>query len=179
MRKESLLDDILNAVGRVLARRGLANTTIEAIAAEAGVSKGGVLYYFPSKKDLFLGLIDRYERDFLSRRAAIMETMPEAPNKALKATVRVMLADIEATSDEIPNMATVLDDQELRARVGEFKAKVLKEVIAGLSRQGQAILAMYAIDGLWMDSRIESTIVPRPERDKAVRELLRIVEETA
>lgn len=50
-------DRILAALRALLARGGTAAATLEIVAAEAGVSKGGLLYYFPSKQDLFHGLL--------------------------------------------------------------------------------------------------------------------------
>jgi AcrR family transcriptional regulator len=45
--------EILEAAETVFARRGYAQTTMEEVAREAGVSKGSLYNYFRSKKDLF------------------------------------------------------------------------------------------------------------------------------
>lgn len=50
---------ILDALTQVLLRSGPAAVTLETVAATAGVSKGGLLYHFGSKRELFDGLIDR------------------------------------------------------------------------------------------------------------------------
>ena len=42
-------DRILDALQRILVRKGTAAVTLESVAAEAGVSKGGLLYHFRSK----------------------------------------------------------------------------------------------------------------------------------
>ncbi len=48
--------DILIAAERVFAKEGFVLTTMDAIALEAGVSKGGLYRHFPSKDELFLTL---------------------------------------------------------------------------------------------------------------------------
>jgi len=48
---------ILRALRDILARSGNASVTLEAVAVEAGVSKGGLLYHFPSKSEMYLGLL--------------------------------------------------------------------------------------------------------------------------
>lgn len=48
---------ILTALRHLLSSGGLSAVTLEAVAAQAGVSKGGLLYHFPSKADLLLGLL--------------------------------------------------------------------------------------------------------------------------
>ena len=45
---ETTRKSILEAASRVTAREGALNLTLEAVAKEAGVSKGGLLYHFPA-----------------------------------------------------------------------------------------------------------------------------------
>jgi AcrR family transcriptional regulator len=52
-------DRILDALQDILVREGIAAVTLEAVAAAAGVSKGGLLYHFGSKAALINGLIER------------------------------------------------------------------------------------------------------------------------
>src|SRR5947209_9855279 len=49
---------LLRAAGRVFAEHGCHQATLEAVAAEAGVSKGALYHYFPSKEQLFLTLLE-------------------------------------------------------------------------------------------------------------------------
>jgi AcrR family transcriptional regulator len=53
-------DRILNALQRILVDVGSSGVTLEKVAAEAGVSKGGLLYHFKSKSDLYDGLARRH-----------------------------------------------------------------------------------------------------------------------
>lgn len=50
---------LLDAAERVVSRDGAGQLTMDAVAAEAGVSKGGVLYAFPSKDALIDALFTR------------------------------------------------------------------------------------------------------------------------
>jgi AcrR family transcriptional regulator len=45
--------EILEAARRIFARRGFAEASVEAIAQEAGVAKGTVYLYYPSKRALY------------------------------------------------------------------------------------------------------------------------------
>jgi AcrR family transcriptional regulator len=51
---------ILEAASRITARDGALNLTLEAVAKEAGVSKGGLLYHFPNKEALISSMIDEH-----------------------------------------------------------------------------------------------------------------------
>ena len=50
---------ILNAACQIILERGAEALTIEAVAQKAGISKGGLLYHFPSKNKLIEGMINR------------------------------------------------------------------------------------------------------------------------
>ncbi|MEU9605611.1 TetR/AcrR family transcriptional regulator [Streptomyces sp. NPDC048057] len=58
-------DRILDAVEKLLVKGGVDAVRLDAAAAEAGVSKGGLLHHFPSKLALVQGvvrrLVDRFE----------------------------------------------------------------------------------------------------------------------
>jgi AcrR family transcriptional regulator len=53
-------DRILNALQGILVDEGSSGVTLEKVAAGAGVSKGGLLYHFGSKSDLYDGLAARF-----------------------------------------------------------------------------------------------------------------------
>lgn len=49
---------IISAAAKVVLIQGASRMTLEAVAKEAGVSKGGLLYHFPSKEALIEGMIE-------------------------------------------------------------------------------------------------------------------------
>lgn len=51
---------ICEAAIRTAGRDGLLAMTIDNVAKEAGVSKGGVMYHFPSKDDLVRGMLEHF-----------------------------------------------------------------------------------------------------------------------
>ncbi len=56
-------EDLLDAAERILAEGGSAALTLDAVAQDASVSKGGLLYHFRTKQDLVRALIDRLVDD--------------------------------------------------------------------------------------------------------------------
>ena len=52
-------EQILDAYEHLLVQAGERAATLDAVAAQAKVSKGGLLYHFGSKKALFQALLDR------------------------------------------------------------------------------------------------------------------------
>jgi AcrR family transcriptional regulator len=58
-RAEARPDEVLDAALDLFIERGFASTRVEDIAARAGLSKGAVYLYFPSKEALLEGLVRR------------------------------------------------------------------------------------------------------------------------
>ena len=53
-------DSICEAAIQIAARDGLLAMTLDNVAKEAGVSKGGVMYHFPSKNQLVSGVLEYF-----------------------------------------------------------------------------------------------------------------------
>ncbi len=115
--RESILDAVIRVVGRL----GLFNTTIDAVAAEAGISKGGVLHYFPSKRELLQGMVTLYEKRLGEKRDELKQSLPDLPNRDLKATIMVMLQDMEVLTTEVPNLIGVMEDEDCHRLVGKWR----------------------------------------------------------
>ena len=71
-------DRILDAYEDVLAVEGERYATLDAVAAKAGVSKGGLLYHFPSKDRLAAALCDRLQ-ELAAEDVQAMRAAPEGP----------------------------------------------------------------------------------------------------
>jgi len=82
--KTSAKEAVLDAFERVVIDRGERAATLEAVAVEAGVSKGGLLYHFGAKKDLVEGLVSR----LTGLAAADLENLTAAPDGIVSRFIR-------------------------------------------------------------------------------------------
>ena len=73
--KEKLLD----AFDTLLDEHGTAGATLDAVAAKAGVSKGGLLYHFGSKAELIKGSLDRLSTKLVDEDIEKMKAAGERP----------------------------------------------------------------------------------------------------
>lgn len=67
--KETL---ILNAAQRRFAVYGLNKVTMDEIASDLGMGKASLYYYFPTKEDLYKGVVQREQAEFLRRLQEIL-----------------------------------------------------------------------------------------------------------
>ncbi len=70
--KISTRDKILEHAALIIHKKGFNNTGIQEILESAGVPKGSFYFYFRSKEDLGLALIDHYAGGFGSRWQTIL-----------------------------------------------------------------------------------------------------------
>jgi TetR/AcrR family transcriptional regulator len=63
---------ILRAAGHIFAEKGLEGAGTEAIAEAAGVNKALLYYYFKSKDDLYLAILEGHMKDFFERASRIL-----------------------------------------------------------------------------------------------------------
>lgn len=103
MPPSSRRDSLLTAAYAVVGKRGGAALTLDAVAAEAGLSKGGVLYHFPTKEALIVAMIheelEATDRAIDAVLAAESSTSGGAarPGSFARAYVEVSFAALEET----------------------------------------------------------------------------------
>ncbi len=76
-RREETRELVLAAAARVFAKRGFHATSLDAIAEEAGFSRGAVYYNFADKEELFLELLDRRCAERAQDLRAVFSDTPE------------------------------------------------------------------------------------------------------
>lgn len=88
-------DRLLNAAEQVVARDGVVNLTLEAVAREAGVSKGGLLYHFPSKSSLINATVERLAKRCQARQDDVIASEPSAPGGFTRAYLKARTRPLE------------------------------------------------------------------------------------
>lgn len=150
-------DEILKAAERVVMREGVASMTIAAVAKEAGLSKGGVLYHYASKEALIQGMLERlialFEGD-VERYAD--GDRSKAPGRWTRAYVRATLEPTgEAASSQVETVsaaiiaAVSIDPsllEPLEERFRTWQASIEADDVDPVS----GTIARLAADGLWL-----------------------------
>ena len=72
---------------------------MDACAAHARVSKGGLLYHFPSKDALILGLVERTCQRWRADYTAAIQAEPAGPGRVPRALVNMCLGSKESCSE--------------------------------------------------------------------------------
>jgi AcrR family transcriptional regulator len=97
MKSEQTRARIRVAAAKVIERDGAGHLTLEKVAAEADLSKGGLLYHYPSKDALLQGLLDH----LLENRSGLVEELGSAKNVSNAALLNSLIdADFDLPKDE-------------------------------------------------------------------------------
>jgi AcrR family transcriptional regulator len=124
---------ILEAARAVFARQGYAETVVDDIAAQAGVAKGTVYLYFPSKEQIYLAALMEDARNLHAESRSAMESADTWQEK-LRAFVEVRLRYFEAHQDFFRIFLTEFRSMYLRG-------KPVSAELQHLVEEGQSQLA--------------------------------------
>ena len=79
---------LLDAAERIVLREGALHLTLDAVAAESGLSKGGLLYHFRSKDDLVRGMIQRLHEEYEAEVERLAAADPNPCGRLMRAMLR-------------------------------------------------------------------------------------------
>lgn len=94
---------LLDAATQLVRERGI-SATLDDVARRAGVSKGGLLYHFASKRELLLAMAHDWLERFRAEVLAAIDPEDDAPGRLVRAYVRVSIdgaLDVTATRDAL------------------------------------------------------------------------------
>jgi AcrR family transcriptional regulator len=142
---------ILEAAAAVLLKGGVRGLTIDAVAAEAGLSKGGVLHHYASKDALVVALVARKLADVREEIAACAAEIPAGPSqlpRAMVAHVREHYCDDNESARALLLAST--ESPEAQKDFQTFVAEQLSQLerVEG-ARPGDGSMLFFAILGLF------------------------------
>jgi AcrR family transcriptional regulator len=143
-------EELLACARRVVLRDGAANLTLDAVARESGVSKGGVLYHFPTKEALVTGMLEIMTKSFENEVARRHAEAPPAAGSWLRAYLGASLDEEQYSADMLASLVAALAMnpellQPLRDRAQAWQKRATHDGID----ETEATLLRLAIDGLW------------------------------
>jgi len=164
---------LLDAANRIVQERGVEHLTLELTAQEAGVSKGGLLYHFPSKEALIKGMIqyylDRFTADF---NAAAQQPGDQPAGRWTRAYLTTTYEDRERNPRMSSGLlAAVATSPALLVPMQETFGKWVQLLEEDGIDATTAMIVRLAVDGLWM-VELFGLAPPSPEmREKVLRAL--------
>ncbi|MBD2000603.1 TetR family transcriptional regulator [Leptolyngbya sp. FACHB-541] len=166
---------LLRAASQVVIDKGVEALTLDAVAQQAGVSKGGLLYHFPNKDALMTSMVEQLIQDFevVLQTEFDQDDAPGTPGQWVRAYIRATLrfskqslalvarlSSIAANSPDLFESAKVYEQQS-RQRIETSGIDPIK-----------ATIILLAADGLWLSEVFQVGTLEEPQLIQVVETLL-------
>lgn len=171
---------ILQAAIRVIEAEGITAVTFDSVAAEAGLTRGGIIYHFPSRENLI---------------GAIHASMAQQWEHELAQQCGKAASDATATERLVAyirtcaNSASPADLQMLLDSPNGEHDRVWSDVIERWTPQGAddgvdevrdaQWIALMAADGLWLNEAVSKKRLPDAKRRQIAERIVALLTEPA
>ena len=121
------------------ARKGYHLATMDEIAFESGLSKGALYWYFPSKKELFISLLDDTMKQFGDEWQVLVDASDVGAIAKLEMSLAFFKTEIVKTSTLVDILleawALLKHDEEIAERLRKFYVP-FADLMAGIIEEG-------------------------------------------
>ncbi|MFD0960390.1 TetR/AcrR family transcriptional regulator [Paenibacillus chungangensis] len=169
--------DILAAAVKIIEDKGLNNLTLEAIAAEAGVSKGGLLHHFRNKEELIRGLNERSVEAFQGFVQEEMEATGSYVHSFAKASFK-QLNDPDEISMNASMLAAIANYKELLSAWSEEYAAFRQNAAGEKVAIEKSLIVRLVCDGLMFSKMFHLDPPSEEEQRLILAELENIMKES-
>jgi AcrR family transcriptional regulator len=165
---------IFQACSRILRQEGFSHLTLQAVANEAGISKGGLLYHFPNKSSMIRALFEYHNAKFENHLQEILKKEDGTPGAYLRAYAKASIE--EATDPDNADLYASLFAAEesysgahklMRDKYDRWQMEVEN---SGLDPTWATLLRL-TVDGFWF-ALINRYAPPEGEQLKKITEMI-------
>ncbi|WP_326728033.1 TetR/AcrR family transcriptional regulator [Streptomyces phaeochromogenes] len=170
---------ILEAAIRVTEKEGITSLTLESVAVEAGLTKGGLLYHFRTREELLLAiqrhLTEGWEKQLEAR---LGKAFAEATAAERAIAYTLMDVDSEPRKADLAFMVESASDPELAQVWNALVDRWVPVPSEPDPAQLELFLARMAADGLWLFEATTGTELTPAVKD-ALRQRIAALTESA
>ncbi|WP_160141806.1 TetR/AcrR family transcriptional regulator [Salicibibacter halophilus] len=168
-------EEILKAAAKTVSNVGIGNVTLEQVAEEAGISKGGLLYHFPSKQALLEGMVA-----YVFKRSNESIAEFEKAHDFSLSYVLSTLSDVDhrndiSTMDKSAIMA-IANDRDLLAPMQQQYSEWMQRLRAENSEEAAVIIRLIT-SGLWFENLFDIHLRGNQDREHVLNVVKALMEE--
>lgn len=169
-------ETLLGAATQVILEKGVEALTLDAVARQAGVSKGGLLYHFPNKNALVVGLGEQLIQEFEAALQAEFDRddAPGTPGQWVRAYIRSTLRMSGQTLALVARLTSLIVEMppELLKVAEAYEQRCRQRLDADGLDPTQAAIVQLAIDGLWFSEVFQLSALDETRQAQVVERLL-------
>lgn len=147
-------DALLDAAEAVAIRDGVSRLTFDAVAAEAGMSKGGVLHHFASKEQLIEAMVRRTAEEWRQCYMDSYERAPEGPGRMARGILNNCLMGGDSWTEPLRRrfscvLAALAQNPSLVQSMRDTYADIYTRLENDGLPPGTGEAVGAAVDGIW------------------------------
>lgn len=166
---------ILDAAEELASEVGANHMSLDAVAARAGLSKGGVLYQFPSKVALLQGMLERYVQrlEASPKRAREGSGRKSEANRLLRARLasRVDKDIAKQRRGSFGMIAAIAERPNLLDPIRGAHKRIWQRLNESSKDPELALLTWFALEGLLFVELFGTSPLSKAERGKFLKRL--------
>lgn len=170
--RPSSRDRIMTAAVELAKEVGPGHVSLDAVAQRVGVSKGGLLYNFPTKAKLLEAIVayhlDAFENALLER----ANVQGDKPGSVAAACVDLYEADCrEGLPPASGFLAALVENPNLLHPVRQVTRRLLDRLRANSSDEAEALVVFMALQGLRCMPMLDIDVLTDEERNLVIEKL--------
>lgn len=152
---EQLRHSLIIAARDLILRDGIQHLSMQKVADQAGVSKGGLFHHFKSKDELLMAVIGLFIAQLNTAILGLTDQYGQAFGCFSRAYATVMLTDetIGIGSDWSGLIRTINAESQMQAQWQDWLGQKLQQ-FATTDQDPRLTLVRYAVDGAWLDAQL-------------------------
>ncbi len=173
MPRESKRHKILEAAALIVNNQGSDSLTLDAVAKQANVSKGGLLYHFSSKEALIKGLVQHMDSIYRENVEVSTHSDVEETGRWTRALIRTMYKQSHENKEISAGMLAAQGInpallKPLQETYSNWQSQIQED---GLD-EVQATILRLAVDGLWLSEIFGLGTLDKDLRKRVLETLL-------
>lgn len=176
--RPSSRERILKAASELVREVGANNISLDAVAERAGISKGGLLYNFPTKVELLRAIVASHVERLEEQVAEAQKNRAGSPNALIHAVIESSCLAGAAGRAAKPSgiLAAIAQDPQLLDPVREHTRRLMQEIRRTSRDPDRALIALLALEGLRTHDLFEFGALQSDERDGLLASLAKFVQ---
>ncbi|GCD83988.1 TetR/AcrR family transcriptional regulator [Parageobacillus thermoglucosidasius] len=164
---------ILKSAKEFILKNGFNALTLDSVAKQAGISKGGLLYHFPNKEALLIGLAQYIFEEFTIRLEEHAKKDPIEKGKWCRAFIEASKWDLEHNAElNVGIIAASMLNPDLLENISQSCDYIQNKVEQDNINPVTATIIRLAIDGLYYSELFNIAPLDDKLREKVIQQLI-------
>jgi AcrR family transcriptional regulator len=173
----STKDKILQAAAEIAKEVGPVHLSLDAVARRAGLSKGGLLYTFPTKAKLLEALVEQHVSEFDESLRKEEAARNHGPNSVVLACIAVYRAEFLCNEPEPSGiLAAIANDPGFLEPIRRYNKQLLQRMRENAEDPTLAMMVFLTIEGLRSLKLFEMGLLSKDEQIAAIDRLKNLFE---